>query len=387
MSGIGRPALPEARLPDPRRRRLARLPLHLAVLALAAAAYPQRTLAKTSGLDDDEDVLFLPAIARLLDNGQIEVDLQAWIFERERIRLLDAGLARYLGIQLEKLSATDRLRYLRRTEMFHAEPEEGKSLTVEFGHGTPTIKMPASNASGRTGLRAVVEHLPLRPMSMQSQLDKSMSWVHFHTVLGGSPPRRIEGRALLVPSEGLSVVSDIDDTVKRTDVRNQHQMMLNTFARLFEAVPGMARRYRELAREPNTCFHYLSSSPLQLLPSLKRFLNEAKFPPGSMHLRESTRMRDWVPADGDSRAHKLGVLQRLVADFPNRRFLLVGDSGEVDPEVYGEMARTRTDRIEAVLIRDVTSEGRNAERYRQAFAGVDESRWHIFKDGEDWPLG
>jgi len=57
------------------------------------------------------------------------------------------------------------------------------------------------------------------------------------------PARRIEGRALLVPAQGLSVISDIDDTVKVTQVRDQQQMLLNTFVRAFEAVPGMAQHY------------------------------------------------------------------------------------------------------------------------------------------------
>ena len=198
--------------------------------------------------------------------------------------------------------------------------------------------------------------------------------------------RRIEGRALLVPAQGLSVISDIDDTVKVTQVRDQHQMLLNTFARDMKAVPGMAQHYRDLARDPQTRFHYLSSSPIQLLPALADFLRDAGFPPGSMHLRESTTWRTLIPGNGESRAHKLAAIGRLMEDFPERRFLLVGDSGELDPEIYGEVARTRPERVEGVVIRDVTAEGRDAPRYSSAFEGVDPARWHILKDGEAWPL-
>ena len=77
-----------------------------------------------------------------------------------------------------------------------------------------------------------------------------------------------------------------------------------------------------------------------------------------MHLRESTTWRTLIPGSGESRAHKLAAIAQLMEDFPLRRFLLIGDSGELDPEIYGEVARTRPERVEGVVIRDVTGEAR-----------------------------
>ena len=73
-------------------------------------------------------------------------------------------------------------------------------------------------------------------------------------------------------------------------------------------------------------------------------------------------------------------------DFPQRRFLLVGDSGELDPEIYGEIARMQGARIEGIVIRDVTQESREAPRYAAAFEGVDPAAWHLWRDGQPWPL-
>jgi phosphatidate phosphatase APP1 len=202
----------------------------------------------------------------------------------------------------------------------------------------------------------------------------------------GQLPRHIEGRALLVPPQGLSVVSDIDDTVKKTQVRDTQEMLLNTFARSFQAVPGMAAHYRALAHDPETRFHYLSSSPIQLLPALDGFLRRSGFPGGSMHLRESTTWRTMIPGDGEGRTHKLAIIGQLLEDFPERRFLLVGDSGELDPEIYGEVARTAPHRIEGIVIRDATGEPRDAARYAGAFDGVPADRWHVLQDGGAWPL-
>ena len=309
--------VPEGAAIRVRRRLLAALPL--ALLGLLAA--PPRAHAKAEPLEPDEDVLFLPGTARVLEEGRIEVDLQAWIHEKDRHDILDAGLARYLGLELSSMSPAARLRFARRTSLFHAEPEEGTVLEIDFGQGTPHVFMPSSDAGGRTGLRTTVALTP----------DPRLApWLRFHARVAG-PARRIEGRALLVPAQGLSVISDIDDTVKVTQVRDQQQMLLNTFARAFEAVPGMAQHYRDLARNPQTRFHYLSSSPIQLLPALADFLRDAGFPPGSMHLRESTTWRTLIPGNGESRAHKLAAIGRLMEDFRERRFLLVGDSGELDP--------------------------------------------------------
>ncbi|HYP69964.1 MAG TPA: phosphatase domain-containing protein [Variovorax sp.] len=356
-----------------RRQLLATLPL----TALLASVAPTQAHAKAEPLEPDEDVLFLPSTARDLGNGQVEVDVQIWIHEKNRYKVLDAGLARYLGLKLRNMSPAARLRFAQRTTLFHAEPEEGTVLEIDFGHGTPLVPMPASDASGRTNLRATIDAKPDA---------RTAPWIVFHARLPGPRPG-VEGRALLVPPTGLSVISDIDDTVKVTQVREQQQMLLNTFARSFKAVPGMAQHYGTLARNPQTRFHYLSSSPIQLMPPLLGFLRDAGFPPGSMHLRESTTLRTLIPGEGESRAHKLAGIARLMEDFPQRRFLLIGDSGELDPEIYGEVARKQGNRIEGIVIRDVTGEDRDAARYAGAFEGVNPATWHILRDGQPWPLG
>ena len=86
----------------------------------------------------------------------------------------------------------------------------------------------------------------------------------FSVVLRDGDPRKFHGSALLVPEHGLSVVSDIDDTIKISQVRDRRELLRNTFAREFVAAPGMAARYQQLAASADTRFHYVSSSPLQL---------------------------------------------------------------------------------------------------------------------------
>jgi phosphatidate phosphatase APP1 len=112
---------------------------------------------------------------------------------------------------------------------------------------------------------------------------------------------------------------------------------------------------------------------------LRDFVRTNSFPEGSWHLRdfawEGEILRGFFePSD----AHKITTVERLIGRFPKRRFLLVGDSGERDPEIYGELARRHPDRISGILIRQVTEERAEHERYVMAFAGVPRERWRLF---------
>jgi phosphatidate phosphatase APP1 len=106
-------------------------------------------------------------------------------------------------------------------------------------------------------------------------------------------------------------------------------------------------------------FHYVSASPWQLARCLCGFLRDEQLPFGSMHLK-LFRLKDSTPLRRlPSRKHsKRRIIEQIMADFPGRRFLLVGDSGERDPEVYAAIARRHPRQVAAVAIRRVA--GRHA---------------------------
>ena len=168
----------------------------------------------------------------------------------------------------------------------------------------------------------------------------------------------------LIPPHGLSLISDIDDTIKVTDIlAGREVVMENTFFRPFAAVPGMAERYRRLGEE--TAFHYVSGGPWQLYRPLAEFIAAAGFPDGSFHMK-SVRKNLLTPgswqdlaslAGGDATTEqKLGQIGGIIGHFPERRFILVGDSGEHDPEVYREIRDRFPGQIEAIWIRDVADD-------------------------------
>jgi len=161
------------------------------------------------------------------------------------------------------------------------------------------------------------------------------------------------GRIHLIDEAGLSVVSDIDDTIKVTNVANRRELLANTLLREFVAVDGMAEIYR-CWRQEGAAFHYVSASPWQLASCLGGFLRGCDLPEGSMHLK-LFRLKDSTPLGRlPSRKHsKRRIIEQILADFPARRFLLVGDSGERDPELYAAIARRHPHQVTAVAIRKV----------------------------------
>jgi len=157
-----------------------------------------------------------------------------------------------------------------------------------------------------------------------------------------------------VPPVGVSIVSDIDDTVKLTNVPNRDDMIRNTFMRDFQAVPGMSKLYQGWA-EQGAAFHYVSSSPWQLAPEIAQLFALSGLPGGSFHLRhfDIRNQQFFKYIFTSSVKAKPRAIKRLLTTFPQRKFVLVGDSGEKDPEIYARLMREHPSQIAHVLIREV----------------------------------
>jgi phosphatidate phosphatase APP1 len=174
---------------------------------------------------------------------------------------------------------------------------------------------------------------------------------------------RSKGHVLVPRGARFGVISDLDDTVVRSSATNVLKMAWivvrnNAHTRLpFE---GVAAFYRALqlgpdSRSSNPVF-YVSSSPWNIYDMLVDFLNVHGVPPGPLFLK------DWsLRVLGKHRDYKMGVIRRLLRTYEDLPFVLIGDSGEEDPEIYLQSVREHRGRIKAVYIRDVTSLERDAE--------------------------
>ena len=161
------------------------------------------------------------------------------------------------------------------------------------------------------------------------------------------------GHIQLVEETGSSVISDIDDTVKISNVADRRELLKNTLLREFVPVPGMPEAFSRW-EAAGAAFHYVSASPWQLSNCLCSFLGAAGLPAGSMHLK-LFRLKDSTPLGRltSRKRSKRRAIEQIMRDFPRRRFTLVGDSGERDPEVYAAVARRRPEQVAGVFIRRV----------------------------------
>ncbi|MBC8159687.1 MAG: DUF2183 domain-containing protein [Roseiflexaceae bacterium] len=165
---------------------------------------------------------------------------------------------------------------------------------------------------------------------------------------------------VFVPQPGarVGVISDIDDTVVKTDAASLTRMARNVFlsnARSRLIFPGVAALYRALQAGPPGPFvdpiFYVSSSPWNIYDMLVDFFELRGLPKGAMFLRDWGITPERLPFG--HRAHKLAAISEVLEFYPDLSFILIGDSGQEDPEIYSEAVRRYPKRISALYIRSV----------------------------------
>jgi len=165
-----------------------------------------------------------------------------------------------------------------------------------------------------------------------------------------------QGRVIVFGDTGFGLLSDIDDTVVVTLLPRPFIAAWNTFVLRETArheVPGMSELYRRFtSSHPGATVVYLSTGPWNAAPTLRRFLNRYRFPDGPLLLT------DWGPSNTgwfrSGREHKRAQLARLAAELPGVRWLLIGDDGQRDPEIYEEFAAHHPAAVQAIVLRQLT---------------------------------
>lgn len=196
---------------------------------------------------------------------------------------------------------------------------------------------------------------------------------------------RARGWSLVPPEDSeLYIISDLDDTVLRSRATNVLAMVWivilnNAHTRL--PFPGVAELYEALRRgedgEKRNPLFYVSSSPWNIYDMLVDFMDVHEVPQGPIFLK------DWSLGGifASHEEHKLGAIRRLLETYPDGDFVLIGDSGEEDPEIYARTVFDHPGRIKAAFIRDVTGEARR-EEVREIMASLPpaDARMHLVSD-------
>lgn len=211
--------------------------------------------------------------------------------------------------------------------------------------------------------------VPIEPLP----IDRAWHDVHAELVTPtpASGTARVTVRVLVPPpSAAFGVVSDIDDTVLQTDVSQLLRVARNLLlenARTRLPFKGVAAFYRALeagagGSAGNPLF-YVSSSPWNLHDFLVDFFEVQRIPEGPLMLRDwGITATELLPTRHG--AHKLAALERILATYPRLPFLLIGDSGQEDPEIYATIIRRFPGRVLAAYIRNVSGQAPRAGAIR-----------------------
>ncbi|MBW3089359.1 App1 family protein [Bifidobacterium miconisargentati] len=157
-------------------------------------------------------------------------------------------------------------------------------------------------------------------------------------------------------SAKVGIISDVDDTIMITQAPVFWKAAYNLLLldpKKKASVPGMSVLFARIADLfPGAPFFYLSTSPWNVESSIRNFITDHGFPEGPLLLRDlDPRPKTFVPTGPQ---HKLEFAEQLMADFPDMKFILVGDDGQKDPTTYATIARRYPGRVLAIAIRQLS---------------------------------
>lgn len=312
-------------------------------------------------LFDDNEKVTIYSTYGYRKGGNWRIPIRLWVHEpRKQLEKVVMFLAKGLG----KVTGLERRNLKVRIADIIADSESREKVIFKFDKDHEEEEWQVRSKNGKhpkTDLNGILEgflDLPdERAKILLAQQGSRNGWLTFHAV---SKDHTGVGLVRLIEPEGLSLVSDIDDTIKITDIpAGKRTVVRNTFFHDFAAVPEMLIAYNKLVGE--TSFHYVSGGPWQLYRPLFNFIDNQGFPKGSFHMKSVPKqmlsIKTWKDlgklVGGATVRQKNQQIGRIMKEFPRRKFILVGDSGENDPEIYSQLRNKFGDQIKEIWIRDV----------------------------------
>jgi len=192
----------------------------------------------------------------------------------------------------------------------------------------------------------------------------------------------------------LGVISDIDDTIlvsKATQVGEKLWLSISKNAYTRRPFPGISKFYKGLSNGGENPIFYVSSSDWNLNELIKDFLNFRDIPKGPLLLQDlHVNLKNIWKSGGGSHAHKGEKIEFIFNLYPQMQFILIGDSGQHDPELYAAAIKNHPGRVKAVyirLIKDMDDERKHLlDKHQDSIAiayvkNTDEAIEHALKQG------
>ena len=316
--------------------------------------------------------------------ARIEDSFHRWRERRGRKHGLVTTIVPYAGY-----GTTTWARVLCRVVL--AQPTEAPSQRAEKVRGWRSFfSIPVEDADVTVVIGGIEHRVrPTRGGIVDVRLDASLELGWQEVSLAAADTESVTAPVFVLdPRAGFGIISDIDDTVMVTALPRPFLAAWNTFVLDEHArtpVAGMAVLYERLTRAaPTPPVIYLSTGAWNVAPTLTRFLGRNLYPAGPLLLT------DWGPTHDrwfrSGQEHKRSSLSRLADEFPDLKWLLIGDDGQHDEELYGEFAAAHPGNVAGIAIRQLSSGeavlagGRNTAAERERTSNV---RWFYGQNGAE----
>ena len=325
-------------------------------------------------LRDKEGLILVPSVA-FRDRSSTDWILynQGWYYEDDPVQayLTQKSLEKIIGKNLD----------LNRINLFTADGQESKSVCID---GLDRTMCTITDDQGRINNTFRIRQNELTRFVQSNGNNPKL----LYQISVPNKNLRATGEIYLCDDQGITFISDLDDTIKVTGVTSTTDTLINTFTGDFKPVLGMSDAYQYWQTRYNATFAYITASPDQLYPFLRQFIDREQFPTGSFHMRHFTwfdenfvsffMSNNYIP-------HKIGTLNLLLNNTLNRTFVCIGDIFQLDPEIYASIYAQYPNRIAKIFIRKYANDTSGQQRLEDVFQGIPRNKWGTFETGNDLP--
>ncbi len=323
----------------------------------------------TGCVDENEYITLFPSYSfRDSNSSEVVLKIRGWIYESDANVATRFTFLSLLETQIEEeVVEPDDIQ--KRIDPFLTQSESGEEISVQIGKYFYDLTPSISSGNFEGEIRMSEDDY----LSVLETQENNTS-LKYRVILTEDDPRIIEGSLPLIAEDATLVISDVDDTIKVSEVYvSESRLLANTFYNSPEPVPGMVQGYQDIKEQyANVNFFYVSGSPKQLFDTIESFIIDSGYPEGAVYLREfvlspvASELYDFFD-DNASYKHKVEAITSIIDDFPLANVMLIGDTGEKDPEVYSYIQKQYPSQVQTVYLQNVSDENLTNSRFNGLF--------------------
>ena len=334
-------------------------------------------------IESDENLHYFPTY--IFYNAKVNlfhIKVHAWAYEPESDSIARSALISILrktaGLSDEDLSGKI---FTQRMMQITVDQESRKSVSAQIGNSYYNIGVTDQN--GHTEREIVLPPEIFYPIIGHNDNNgiPTEASVDFMTA-DKTGTRIFKGTADLIKPSGVMILSDIDDTIKISNVNDTKALLRTAFTENFKPVPDIRNIFSSWKNQ-GADFIYLTATPWQLHQSISAFLEKENYPKGVLFMK-SFGAKDSYSSILDSPVKfKTPIIQTIMRDFPAKKFILIGDSSEKDSEIYADTARKNPGKISHIFIRNVAGNDSEKQRILSVFTGLDPALITVFTNADE----